>query len=88
MLPPEKTGQARTRSVLRRFSHFLKLHGKVGAGLASHACLDASLCITCNVMHKLATKSITCQEEHTLTLCDPTDDMQLHQETLQDSYMS
>ena len=29
VLPPEKTGQPRTRSVLRRFSHFLKLHGRV-----------------------------------------------------------
>ena len=68
VLPPEKTGQARTRSVLRRFSHFLKLHGKVGAGLASHACLGASLCITCNVMHKLATKSITIEGLIQLTL--------------------
>ena len=44
VLPPEKAGQARTRSVLRRFSHFLKLHGKVGAGFLAQN-LDPSSCI-------------------------------------------
>lgn len=35
VLPPEKTGAPRTRSVLRRFSHFKKLHGRVRA----HRCM-------------------------------------------------
>ena len=29
VLPPEGRGTERTRSVLRRFSHFTKLHAKV-----------------------------------------------------------
>ena len=29
VLPPEQTGAPRTRSVLRRYSHFKKLHGRV-----------------------------------------------------------
>ena len=30
VLPPEKNGLPRTRSVLRRYNHFTKLHSKVG----------------------------------------------------------
>ena len=44
VLPPDKNGAPRCRSVLRRFSHFKKLHGRV-----SHLCTGS--CHSCQAAH-------------------------------------
>ena len=51
VLPPDKNGAPRCRSVLRRFSHFKKLHGRVGTcSLAWHGPGTASAFCGCAMM--------------------------------------